>query len=208
MRDLTRTSVAVLLMFSLFVSCGDDATGGSNGPVLAAEADDATVFGEVPVFRLTAQTGAEVTRDTLAGQPFAVAAIFTRCAGPCPRITARLRALQDELEGTDVRLVSVSVDPEYDTPEVLATYAGNYTADDERWLFLTGTEPEVEAFLKDGLWLPLARAEGAVAPGERVTHSTKVVAVDRNGRLRGWYDVLQEDESERLLERLLRLADE
>ncbi|HED64753.1 MAG TPA: SCO family protein [Planctomycetes bacterium] len=199
---------ASLGLLLLSAGCGGGTVEGrSSGPVLTADADDPIVFGEVPEFRFLDQDGKEVTREDLRGHPFAVAAIFTRCAGPCPRITAGMRRLQDELEGTDVRLVSVSVDPSYDRPEVLAQYASNYTADTSRWSFLTGTEEEVEAFLKDGLWLPLARAEAGAEPAKAVTHSTKIVAIDREGRIRGWYDGIDEKERELLRRRLIALAE-
>ena len=193
----------------LLVGCGGGTVEGhGTGPELDAPAEDPVVFGEVPEFHFLDQSGAEVTREDFLGHPFAVAAIFTRCAGPCPRISARMRTLQGALAKTDVHLVSVSVDPEYDRPDVLAAYAERYGAKPDRWSFLTGTEADVEAFLKDGLWLPLARAEAGGDPGARVTHSTKVVAIDRKGRIRGWYDVLDGAQAKLLEARLRALAAE
>lgn len=200
MKSLLRAS-SLALLASLCACSGRE----PRGPVVAADAADPQVFGQVPPFALTSQAGEEVTLETFRGRPFAVAAIFTRCAGPCPRITAAMRALSEELAGTDVRLVSVSVDPEYDTPAVLAAYAASYTADTSRWTFLTGSESSVQALLKDGLWLPLARAEDR-PPGERVTHSTKVVVIDGDGAIRGWYDALLDEELARLGDRLRWLA--
>jgi cytochrome oxidase Cu insertion factor (SCO1/SenC/PrrC family) len=205
--------VLALLLSVCAGACSDGvaARGGVLGEetALAARADDPRAFGEVPDFALVSQTGEPVTLDTLRGRPFAVAAIFTTCSGPCPKITASMRRLQDVLAEADVRLVSVSVDPETDTPEVLAAYADAYTADGERWLFLTGEEEEIHGFLREGLWLPLARAaEGEAEPGQEVTHSTKIVAVDRTGRLRGWYEGVDAAEVDRLAERLAFLAAE
>ena len=194
------------------VNCGDRApgTGGTIGdaPVRAAPPTAETSFGVVPDFAFTDQDGHAVTRETFDGRPYAVAAIFTTCTGPCPKITAGMRGLQDRLIGTDVQLVSVSVDPETDTPEVLTTYAANYTVDTGRWTFLTGDEEAVYHFLRDGLWLPLARADGDVEPGQAVTHSTWIVAIDRHGMIRGWYDGVDADELEQLEQRLRYLASE
>src|SRR5690606_23950956 len=82
--------------------------------VLAAEPDSAESFAQVQPFRLTERSGAEVTLDTLKGRPWVASFIFTRCSGPCPRMSASMKKVQGLLAGTDVRLVTFSVDPEYD----------------------------------------------------------------------------------------------
>ncbi len=202
-------SASTLALFPLAAGCSQGVAVGSSGPVLAAPADSDEVFGTAPAFELLDQSGAAVTGETFAGAPWAVAAIFTRCAGPCPKMTAALRGLQDDLADTDVHLVAVSVDPTFDRPEVLRRYAASYTVDTERWSFLTGTEEGVTGFLKDGLWLPLARLEDPdLPPGERLTHSTKVVTIDGSGALRGWYDVTVAEELDGLRDRLRFLATE
>ncbi len=180
----------------------------AGGPSVAAAADDPIAFGSLPDFALRSQTGATVTRDDLLGRPLVMAAVFSTCTGPCPRIAAEMGRLQDALEGTDALLVSVSVDPGHDTPEVLAEHAAALGARPGRWLFLTGAEDAVHALVREGLWLGVQRADDMAPFGRQVTHGTKLVAVDRQGRLRGWYESQEDAGVARLLERVRFLARE
>jgi cytochrome oxidase Cu insertion factor (SCO1/SenC/PrrC family) len=203
--------VRVALAALLAAACSDTqaSSGGSLAPPTRPSAEDATSFGNVPPFELVSQTGAKVGLADLAGRPFVVSAIFTTCYGPCPRVTRGMSWLSGELADTDVRLVSISVDPEHDTPEVLAAYARAAEADPARWLFLTGERPALETFLRQGLLLGVERA-GVDASGMagQITHSTRLVAVDARGRLRGWYDGEDPLELERLRDRMRFLARE
>ena len=181
---------------------------GGQGESVAAAADSPAEWGAVPPFSLTDQSGAELSLEDLRGAPFALAAIFTTCSGPCPMITRHMWELQEALQDTDVRLISVSVDPETDTPEVLAAYAKSYAADSERWSFLTGVESEIFELLKGGLWLGVQRAELEQAVlGMQVSHAAKIVAVDAEGRKRGWYDG-EDPGAMELLQARLRFLDQ
>lgn len=184
------------------------ANAGSSGPRTDPQAEDAAEFGALPDFRLTSQSGAEVTLADLRGRPLVFGALFSTCTGPCPSIARGLARLQQDLAGTDALLVVVSVDPEVDRPEVLARYAERVGADPARWIFLTGSEDEVQRFVQQGLLLPVARNEAAVAAGERVTHDVRLLVVDRAGRRRGWYTGTEEHQLERLRRRVLHLAAE
>ena len=102
-------------------------------------------------FGLTDQDGREVRAADLRGTVWIASFIFTRCSGPCPHVSATMENLQDAFAGEpDVRLVTFTVDPEYDTPEVLKRYAQRFHADPKRWLFLTGREADVYRTLQDG----------------------------------------------------------
>lgn len=175
---------------------------------VAAAADDPIAFGSVPEFSLTAQTGERVARQTLLGRPYVVAAVFTTCSGPCPRIASEMAGLQRALDGTDALLVSISVDPGHDTPEVLAEYAEALGARPERWLFLTGPEEDVYALVREGFKLGVQREDAMAEFGRQVTHGTKLVAVDRQGRIRGWYESQSDEGVAALRERMLHLAAE
>jgi protein SCO1/2 len=144
------------------------------------------VLATVPEFSFTAQTGAPVTRVSLLGKLWIADMIFTRCAGPCPVMTDRLSQVQRALanSGDDVRLVSVTVDPAYDQPAVLAKYGARFGADPARWLFLTGAPDAVEKFVTKGMLLGLAK-DDAGAP----MHAQKFVVVDRAGRIRAYRDL-------------------
>ena len=152
-------------------------------------------FKTVPPFRFVERGGEEVTREDLAGAPWIAVPFFVACTGPCPGLTTDLRArLYEPLEGTGVRIVSFSVDPKLDTPEALRRYAAQFSIDSDRWLFLTGEEQEMHAFLREGLWLPVERAsEGVVEElgleyGKTLTHSTRLPVIDSEGRIAGWYE--------------------
>jgi cytochrome oxidase Cu insertion factor (SCO1/SenC/PrrC family) len=197
-------------LFALELACGGSspvAAVGSGGSSLAVEARADETFGPVAGFVLTDQNGERFGLEDLLGKPFVAAAIFTTCAGPCPRITGHMKKLQDELAGTDVRLVSISVDPQYDTPEILSDYAERWGADTGRWSFLTGEKKAVFDLVQQGLWLAV-QDDPEAARGFHVTHRTSIVAVDRKGERRGWYEGSDPGEVELLIERMRFLSGE
>jgi cytochrome oxidase Cu insertion factor (SCO1/SenC/PrrC family) len=161
--------------------------GSGTQSVLAAAPDSPEAFGEVQPFRLTERSGAEVTLETLRGRPWIASFVFTRCSGPCPRVSGSMKQLQRMLAGTDVRLVTFTVDPQYDTPAVLREYARLLDADAERWLFLTGPPEALMDVSEKSFQLPVERDE-LQPPGQLVTHKTLLTVVDRTGRIRGYYD--------------------
>ena len=209
-RRSTRNERAALCLALVAWSCGHGAPASEvqAGVSVAAAADDPIAFGEVPEFTLTDQTGATVTRETLLGRPFVVAAVFTTCTGPCPRIASEMQTLQAALQDTDALLVSVSVDPAHDSPAVLAEYAEALGARPERWRFLTGAEEAVYRLLREGFWLGVERADDQAPFGRQVTHATRLVAVDRAGRIRGWYESESEEGLAALRARMLHLSAE
>lgn len=166
------------------------------------------VLGDSPDFTLTDQRGAGFGKRDLDGQLWVADFVFTRCASMCPRLTARMAELQEELRADplwqELRLVSFSVDPEYDRPGVLAEYADRNGADPERWVFLTGGREEIWALSKDGFKLAVGEDPGNA--DEPLFHSGKFVLVDRDGRIRGYYDALDADGYSALLTDLRRLA--
>jgi protein SCO1 len=180
---------------------------GSSGPRTDALPEDTADFGALPDFELTAHTGETVSLASLRGRPLVLGALFTTCTGPCPSIAGGLARLQQELAGTDALIVVVSVDPDFDTPEVLAHYARRMGAEPGRWLFLTGPEAEVHAFVRQGLFLGVDRAPEE-AEGDAVTHDVRLLAVDRAGHRRGWYTGTDAVQLEMLRRRILHLAAE
>jgi len=138
------------------------------------------VFGQAPEFMLTERSGRVFSKEGLAGKPWVADFIFTSCAGQCPLMSLEMRRLQG-LFGpeTGFRFVSFSVDPERDTPEVLASYADRYEAEKGRWFFLTGPKQEINRILKEFFLSP---AE------EPAMHSVRFILVDGEGQIRGYYD--------------------
>ncbi len=144
------------------------------------------VLATVPEFSFTSQTGKTVTREDLLGKIWVANFIFTRCPGPCPMMTSRMAELQAAVEkaGGNVHLVSVSVDPEHDTPEVLTKYGERFGANPQWWTFLTGPRAQIDEFVTKGMLLPLAR-DGEGVP----THSQKFLVIDEEGRIRSFHEL-------------------
>src|SRR5580698_294569 len=139
------------------------------------------VFGDIPQFELTAQNGRPFHSQDLAGKIWVADFIYTTCPGPCPRMTSQMREVQDAvLKIPDVRLVSFSVDPANDTPPVLAAYAKEHGAAPSIWYFLTGSVATLQTLDRDAFKLGDINAA--------MQHSTRFVLVDRQGRIRGYYD--------------------
>jgi cytochrome oxidase Cu insertion factor (SCO1/SenC/PrrC family) len=119
------------------------------------------IYGSVPDFALTDQTGRPVRKADLEGKVWVASFIFTSCPDECPLMTAEMAQLQSDLAHLpDLRLVSISVDPERDIPAVLSQYADRFNADPERWLFLTGDKQAIYRLARDGFRL------GIVDPAE------------------------------------------
>lgn len=141
-------------------------------------------YGETPQFQLTNQDGKKVSLPDFKGTIWIVDFIFTRCQGPCPILSTRMAHLGDALKGNkDVKLVSVTVDPDYDVPEVLREYAKKFQADTKQWIFLTGSRDAVEAFMVKGMLQSMIRS-----PSAGLIHSTQFVVVDPHGQIRAFHD--------------------
>jgi protein SCO1/2 len=153
------------------------------------------VLGQVADFTLTNQLGRVVWLADLRGHVWVGDIIFTRCPGPCRKMTRQMKELEKALPaGSDVKLVTLTTDPEYDTPKVLKKYGDDYSADPNRWMFLTGTKSEIRKLGVDSLKLSAVENK----PGERedpndlFIHATYFVLVDRKGQLRGVFQTAGE----------------
>jgi protein SCO1/2/putative membrane protein len=151
-------------------------------------------LGPVPDFSLTERSGRTVTQSDLLGKVWIASFVFTRCTGPCPQVSATMAQLQSEFANRpDVVLVTFTVDPEHDDPRELRDYAEHFKADPERWLFLTGKEEDIYRLLRDGFHVPVQQNQGEDRrPGAEVMHSPKLVAVDRRGGIRGYFDGIRD----------------
>jgi protein SCO1/2 len=156
------------------------------------------VLGSVPAFDLVDQDGRRFRDADLRAHVWAAGFVFTRCPTICPVITGRMRAIQDATRdlGPAFRLVSFSVDPEYDSPAVLAAYARANGAAPGRWTFLTGAYDALEAAVVDGFHVLMERDPSDAA---NVLHGSHVVLVDGAGRIRGYYDAADADCAERVV---------
>jgi len=142
---------------------------------------------EIKPFRLTERSGKSVTLDSLRGKVWVAHFFYSRCQGPCTKTLPAMRALQRVFAGkADVMFVSISVDPEGDTPELLCRYADDQGADAEQWLFLTGTESEVHAVIQQCFAHTAQRNKDAKSAGEAFLHSDNLLVVDRMGVVDGY----------------------
>lgn len=142
------------------------------------------VIGPAPDFTLTSQDGTRVSLRDFRGKVVAVAFMYTYCTSVCPMLTANMAQVRDELGsnfGSKIDFVSITLDPERDTPEVLEEYAAAFGADPKGWSFLTGDPSAVrEVALKYGVFARKT-AEGDI------DHTTVASLIDPSGMLRVQY---------------------
>ncbi len=159
------------------------------------------VFGDIPPFDLVAQNGQPFHSQVLAGKIWVADFIYTTCPGPCPRMTSEMREVQDALlQVPDVRLVSFTIDPANDTPPVLTDYAKMHGASPEMWFFLTGPVPTLQMLDRDAF--KLGNIDGTLQ------HSTRFVLVDRQGRIRAYYDTSEPSAIQKVISDVRALARE
>ncbi len=163
------------------------------------------VFGEAPSFALIDQLERPVSSGDFRGRVVVANFIYTSCPDICPLLSVRMQALQGRLQaagliGGQVQLLSFSVDPARDTPAVLREYAERHQADPGAWRFLTGPEQQVVPLIVDGFHLgvqalppkqenpSVAGASGEHHKPYEVMHSGRFVVIDRQWRIRAYYD--------------------
>lgn len=185
------------------------------------------VYGRVPEFSLTERSGRQLTLADLRGKVWVANFIYTQCTETCPIQTAQLARVQAEFTGEEsLRLVSITVDPERDTPAALSRYAERYGAHPDRWLFLTGDKRAIYRLAKEGFslgvvdpddqaqtsrYLPLFGPTPALAThGSKglVIHSARLVLVDRQARIRAYHLPNDEHSLQRLRENVRLLVRE
>jgi protein SCO1 len=154
------------------------------------------VFGRAPDFQLTDQTGATFSSETLAGRVTLLDFVYTHCTDACPIMSATFqqamrKLADDKLLGSRVMLVSLSVDPQHDTPTVLAEYARQFKADADGWKFLTGDFDQVYDVvtgLKVATRPPRPAADAPAPGGTELTHSTRIVLIDPQQQVRAYLE--------------------
>ena len=149
------------------------------------------VLGKVNDFTLTNQSGSTVSLSNLQGHVWIADIIFTRCPGPCLRMTRQMKEIEQALGAhRGVKLISLTTDPDFDTPPVLEKYAERFSVDTNRWNFLTGTKAQIADVAIGSL--KLTAVEKTPVERESVDdlfiHSTIFVIVDKRGQLRGIFE--------------------
>jgi protein SCO1 len=173
-----------------------------------AHATAAKISLPLPPFSLTDQRKAPFGLAQLEGRVWIADFVFTSCPTVCPKLTKRMATIQERTQANAdaIHLLTISVDPENDTPEVLAKYATRYGADPARWTFLTGPLAAIEGAVMSGFKIAMGTQE--TAPGSGIItifHGEKFVLVDRDAHIRGYYDA-DDEGTESLLRDAAELA--
>lgn len=149
------------------------------------------VLGQIADFTLTNQSDQVSTLADLTNHVWVADIIFTRCAGPCPRMTKQMESLQDALPSTSrAKLVTLTTDPDFDTPPVMKKYGERFSADFNRWTLLTGTKKEIAALAGGSLKLGATpvKPEEQKDAADLFIHTTVFVVVDKHAQLRGVFE--------------------
>jgi protein SCO1 len=181
--------LALLLMLSMLASC--------------TKAEPPRVLRQISPYELTAQDGTPFGSTQLSGNPYLVSFFFTSCSTVCPPIMEEMKAIQDELlaRSNPTQLISITVDPDNDSPGRLKTYADKLGAASPGWMFLTGPNALVKEVVVNRLMTHMG--EAATGPNGLVDigHGSHVLVIDGQGRLRGVHEpvsALREDLMETL----------
>lgn len=206
----TTALIVINLLNSTRYTPSNPAAALQGGIISSDPTHDPPVLLHLPRFTLTDQSGQPFGQEQLQGNVWVADFVFTRCAGPCPMMTSRMAQLQARLnkhpDRQNIRLVSISVDPEHDTPATLQEYAKLARAEDHLWRFLTGPREDIWRLIRSGFKLPVDDApDNTQMP---ILHSQKFVLVDAQGRVRGFYDALEETGQQKLFRDLQLVLDE
>ncbi|MEO8429723.1 MAG: SCO family protein [Verrucomicrobiota bacterium] len=169
------------------------------------------VYGQVVDFTLTNQFGQAVSLATFRGHLWLADIIFTRCPGPCSKMTKLMSELQAALPAkSPVKLVSLTTDPDFDTPSILEMYGKRFKTDFQQWSFLTGDKRQIHRLAVGNLKLVLVEKEPDFreTPEDLFVHSTAITLIDTQGRVRGIYETTESQSKQRILAAVTTLLNE
>lgn len=145
-----------------------------------------TLYHTIPNFEFTNQDGEKIGSDDLLGHIYVADFFFATCPTICPKMTTNMAYIQNKFkEKEDLRFISITVNPEGDTPEVLKEYAEKVHADTKTWSFLTGDKDKIYDIAFKGFFV--STMKDSIAPGGFL-HSKMLILVDRKGQVRGYFD--------------------
>lgn len=159
-----------------------------------------TLYHQIPEFKLTNQDNQAFYSKQLEGKIYVADFFFTRCGNPslCPRMSSELRRVQEVYRNDEeVKIVSFTVDPQYDQPAVLKAYGESYEADFQQWSFLTGAKKEIYDLAYEGFKINAMEETDQIRPD--FLHATKFMLIDKEGRIRGYYDGIEREEVDKLI---------
>jgi len=158
-------------------------------------------------FAFTDTESKSVTKADLVGKPWIVCFVFTHCALTCPTVTKSMRELQDQLKDYDFHLVTLTVDPERDTPDVLKGYGEQYGADFGKWFFLGGDQRDIYRLIHGSFKMPVQEIVGEKRQtGFEFIHSNNIMLVDNQGVVRGKFDATKGPDMSTLRREIQKMA--
>jgi len=177
------------------------------GQAYLADNGKDSVYHKVAPFSFVDQNGKEMSSNTLQGKMYAANFFFTTCQTICPKMATQMFRIQDKLHylSKEFQMVSFTVNPEYDTPEILNRYAKEVHADPSIWNFGTGAKKDLYEAARKGFLVNADEGDGG--PDDFV-HSELVVLIDKEGCIRGFYDGTSLKEMDRLADEVVVLAAE
>lgn len=199
-----------ILPLTLILICSVPRTNMAQGDSVATEASPSPWDPNgIADFSLTDRTGETITKKSLLGREWVAGFIFTRCKGPCPIVVGQMKLLQEK---TGVTLVAFSVEPEFDTPEVLKNFSTAYVPEAKPdatgkvplWYWLTGDRTQIYDLIHKSFKMPAGEMKGPA--GVEIIHSNNLMHLDENGRVLGKYNALEPGEMA-LLRRILQGKD-
>ena len=159
------------------------------------------VLGDIPPFKLVDNFGQSFTEENISGKIWVADLIFTTCAGPCPIMSTEMKSVHKTyLENENIHMVTITVNPDYDSPEVLIEYGERYDADFDKWHFLTGKYENIQSLIADGFKM------GDIE--EIVFHSTRFALIDPNMNIRGYYMGTESKDVKKLMGDIKKLLKE
>ncbi|MFT4033639.1 MAG: SCO family protein [Siphonobacter sp.] len=172
------------------------------------EPEQDTVFHTIPAFKLLTQDSVWINRTLMKGKIVVADFFFSRCPTICPKMSAQMSRVQDIFRGNQkIKFLSYSIDPIHDTPSVLKAYAKRYDAEPNQWFFLTGDKQQIYKLAINGYKLPVQDDGKNNTENETFTHDSKLVLVDKEGVIRGYYDGEDKAEIDRLILEIRVLLD-
>lgn len=154
-----------------------------------------TTYHQVPPFSFYNENGETITQGAVEGKIRVVDFIFTRCQVECPLMTSQLLRVNEIFQNdSNIAFLSHTVDPQHDSPAVLKTYKESFGITNEQWYFLTGSKDEIYEQALKGYYLAAGEEDTEVG----FLHSDKIVLVDKEGFIRGFYSGTDPEDIDRL----------
>lgn len=187
-------------------SCSEESPLPIHGPKEFIEGvDKDTIYHKIPYWNFENQDGERVSSEDYSGKIYIADFFFSHCPSICPAMLESLKGVQSDLSDIDISIVSYTVDPKNDNAERLKWYAENNEINTSNWNFVTGIQQDIYELGVKGYLVP--NQEDALAPGGFL-HSEKIMLIDKESRIRGWYDGTEESEVAQLVKDVRRLNNE